>query len=1474
MNINLNKNISVWRGNNTPPTDYHLWIKDDGSILVKVQNQAGQDEWVSKTGPYLDSSIKITTVTSLEEALQWLSTQSTIILQPGTIIKFQENDKWVEYISIGNNYQSTDNWEIIGQQNVTVELQEQIDALQIVQIEPTDNEILTSYQLQDKNNTVHGVTINIPKDKSIKDVQVLDTNATIDGEGNLQAGDPVGTTALCIVYITQDGSYKLVKLDYSKFIEETEYGNGLTVQDHIISIKLNTNSQTSKYIDLDQNGLGIKGIDEEIEEHTTNITSDQISDGAITTNKIASGAITNEKLATNSVTTDKINNNAITTSKLANNSVSTDKIIDGAITANKLADSVIKLNELPGEDETSIKTYELRINNIDQTLIGKIDIPKDQHLVDVKVSDTNATLNDSGLIVDGNPKGTTALVLSYYLEDGTYKIAKLDYQRFIEEAEIGDGLDIVDGKVIIKLDSSAQTSKYLQVTDSGIGVKGIDEAIETAKTSVDFIKTTMLTSEDDIELIESSNKLKVNTWNDPNTPNNVPKVEYGTPPQVSNPNGSILSIGDGNGNNTLIFLGKSSYTPFENRVAVKRQGETGGWDNLLQSKTLSSTYNDFNEIKDSGIYFLNSSFPSILNAPENITLDYGYLIVTSDNYDHFIQTFIGADGTIATRYNNGQSSNYNNWNIIRPSYQIIPSGSDLSTYNKSGVYLFGEDSLNSYTGLGTLSSSIFDSSKSIRPGSKLVITNNNNGIVTQAFYIYDNNSNELTIFHRGDTHNGGSLTSSPYFLDYSSSTLNNSLKVNSTGLIKNNDTALTNDEKDITFKQLSRGLELLYKGLYIDQSSNQYSNYILFGKVSETFNINGQIILQRDSYQYNISACIYFAVSVTHNLPDSDVRREASFHILTNGHSPDGLDINSNILKFKILQVTVDGEEYLAGWIPNTMGGYISIYGIQHNVSKTSNVTLVNTRDNTITDGDIICDKDVVYEIIGNGQLPNDFKDLAVFKGDLNDYHGDTYLGYYIAQGGSTPSNAPDGVSHFGLQVLRASGTNYAQILYAESKIYYRNYTNSTWTSWVDLTKDTTYNNATTTAAGLMSADDKVAVDSIAYKRYTLNLTDLDSSTFYPVVLTPNQAVLSIDCEINSQSAIGSDPYNLNRVKFSLTSKGAYDEKNTFTLWNAYNFDDNEITIGSIGHTTSGRGGTGVVFLRGSKNYSIITNATPTLHTESYTNTDVNNSPWTVAPGSAITGGTNSAIEFYWKNDSTRNTSEYINAKYSDIPLGFKTLYSACLNSSAEENDECWLLLGKLTDSFEINGILFIQRSIGGYPQQASIFLTAGRSYSTDSGGVIGSYHIINTSQWDDNNYLDCKIEVITYNEEDYLAFHIPHSLSGYNLRLYGVETHTTWSGISLIRLGTSPTIVRVVSDRDNVFNTLGVDKSDLTYLVGNNTVTTLESTPVTKKLVVANLTESQILSLASNLPAGHELHIILNNNSDASITVTLPYNT
>ena len=57
----------------------------------------------------------------------------------------------------------------------------------------------------------------------------------------------------------------------------------------------------------------------------------------------------------------------------------------------------------------------------------------------------------------------------------------------------------------------------------------------------------------------------------------------------------------------------------------------------------------------------------------------------------------------------------------------------------------------------------------------------------------------------------------------------------------------------------------------------------------------------------------------------------------------------------------------------------------------------------------------------------------------------------------------------------------------------------------------------------------------------------------------------------------------------------------------------------------------------------------------------------------------------------------------------------------------------------------------------------------------------------------------------------------------------------------------------------------------GVNTVTTLASLPITKRLVTATVAAATTLSLASALEIGDELHVIVYNSSASAITQTLP---
>lgn len=62
-----------------------------------------------------------------------------------------------------------------------------------------------------------------------------------------------------------------------------------------------------------------------------------------------------------------------------------------------------------------------------------------------------------------------------------------------------------------------------------------------------------------------------------------------------------------------------------------------------------------------------------------------------------------------------------------------------------------------------------------------------------------------------------------------------------------------------------------------------------------------------------------------------------------------------------------------------------------------------------------------------------------------------------------------------------------------------------------------------------------------------------------------------------------------------------------------------------------------------------------------------------------------------------------------------------------------------------------------------------------------------------------------------------------------------------------------------------------LDFNLGNVEVTSLASLPITKKLVIANISKNNSLSVSSVPSAGTEIHIIINNTTSSGLVVTLP---
>lgn len=202
----MNKNISVWRGEKTPPTKYHLWQNND-TIYVNIE-----DEW--------QPLASVESIQQLEEVITNLN---------------------------------------------------RIKNIELVEINASNNNILKSYRLKSGDN-YFGTTIDIPKDRAIKDIKLGYQNASVNSEtGQITIG--TGTNPQYMIYsiALEDGSYKMISINLSQFITEKEYKDGLELVDNALQVKIDKNSDSQ--LTVSSNGVKLEGVQGKFNSLDTDIES-------------------------------------------------------------------------------------------------------------------------------------------------------------------------------------------------------------------------------------------------------------------------------------------------------------------------------------------------------------------------------------------------------------------------------------------------------------------------------------------------------------------------------------------------------------------------------------------------------------------------------------------------------------------------------------------------------------------------------------------------------------------------------------------------------------------------------------------------------------------------------------------------------------------------------------------------------------------------------------------------------------------------------------------------------------------------------------------------------------------------------------------------------------------------------------------------------------------------------------------------
>lgn len=119
----------------------------------------------------------------------------------------------------------------------------------------------------DSNRTAIGDVVKVYKDSSLYNVYLGHTDDTITSTTDPTVVSGSGDTALCFIYQKADGTYELVAVNVESFLQESEFSDGLQVNNHVVSVKLDTSGDdtgTGKFLTLSSNGLKLDGVTDAI----------------------------------------------------------------------------------------------------------------------------------------------------------------------------------------------------------------------------------------------------------------------------------------------------------------------------------------------------------------------------------------------------------------------------------------------------------------------------------------------------------------------------------------------------------------------------------------------------------------------------------------------------------------------------------------------------------------------------------------------------------------------------------------------------------------------------------------------------------------------------------------------------------------------------------------------------------------------------------------------------------------------------------------------------------------------------------------------------------------------------------------------------------------------------------------------------------------------------------------------------------
>lgn len=236
------------------------------------------------------------------------------------------------------------------------------------------------------------------------------TKVTEDAYNAMSASDkalyqPINSQSLNFVYQLANGSYELVKVDVSKFLSESEFGNGLEVSPSgVVSVKVDSTSES--FLTVGANGVKISGVQDAIDA--------AVSGGFDTLDATVRGALNNDDtIATNKHVGVKVveENGLLTGVTVVENDIASATALSNHITAYNQAIADLESRKA---DKSALTTLDGEVLKSIAAGDG-INVStkaNNSQTVSVKLNDTQT---DNALVLNSN-----GLYFSKTIDCGTY----------------------------------------------------------------------------------------------------------------------------------------------------------------------------------------------------------------------------------------------------------------------------------------------------------------------------------------------------------------------------------------------------------------------------------------------------------------------------------------------------------------------------------------------------------------------------------------------------------------------------------------------------------------------------------------------------------------------------------------------------------------------------------------------------------------------------------------------------------------------------------------------------------------------------------------------------------------------------------------------------------------------------------------------------------------------------------------------